>query len=184
MEPGSNWEYNDVRINCLALCLLQLYKKPLPQILKERIMDPAGASDSWLWHGYYNSDIEIDGNKFKSVTGGAHWGGGIWMNSRDLARFGYLHLKNGSWNENQLFYKDWVKKITTPCLVLKDPVYGYLWWLQYDNDGSLLSYGAEGGGYHICRVFPKYDLVTVVRWTGRDGFWNFNKKAVEAITKK
>jgi CubicO group peptidase (beta-lactamase class C family) len=71
-EPGSMCEYNDVRVNCLALCLLQLYKKSLPQILKERIMEPIGASDTWQWHGYYNSDFEIDGKIIKSVTGGAH----------------------------------------------------------------------------------------------------------------
>jgi CubicO group peptidase (beta-lactamase class C family) len=96
-EPGSVWEYNDVRVNCLALCLLELYKKSLPEILSERIMKPIDASDTWQWHGYYNSEIEIEGKKIiTSVTGGAHWGGGIWMNSRDFARFGYLHLREGT----------------------------------------------------------------------------------------
>lgn len=182
-EPGSLWEYNDVRINCLALCLLQLYKKSLPEILKERIMNPIEASDTWQWHGYYNSGIEIEGKEITSVTGGAHWGGGIWMSSRDFARFGYLHLRKGNWNDKQLFKSSWIEKITTPCKVLEKPIYGYLWWIQPDKDGSMLSYGAEGGGYHICRVFPKYDLVTVVRWTGNNGFWDFNKKVVESIIK-
>ena len=181
-EPGSIWEYNDVRVNCLALCLLQLYKRSLPEILKEKIMDPIGASDSWQWHGYYNSDFEIDSGKIRSVTGGSHWGGGIWMNSLDLMRFGYLHLRRGNWNGKQLFDKNWINGITTPCEL--NPIYGYLWWIQPDEDGSMLSYGAEGGGYHICRVFPKYDLVTVVRWTGKDGFWNFNKKVVESIIER
>jgi len=181
-EPGSIWEYNDVRVNCLALCLLQLYKKSLPQILNERIMEPIDASDSWQWHGYYDSDIEIDGKKLKSVTGGAHWGGGIWMNSLDFARYGYLHLRRGNWNGNQLFEQNWVNKITAACSL--NPVYGYLYWIQPDDDGSMLSYGAEGGGYHICRVYPKYDLLTVVRWTGNDGFWNFNKKIIQSITER
>lgn len=180
-EPGSIWEYNDVRVNCLALCLLELYKRPLPEILKERIMDPIGASDKWQWHGYYNSDFDIDGRKIKSVTGGSHWGGGIWMNSMDFMRYGYLHLKRGNWDGNQLFDPSWIDVLTTPCAV--NPTYGCLWWIQPDSDGNMLSYGAEGGGYHICRVFPKYDLVTVVRWTGKDGFWNFNKKVVESIIK-
>ncbi len=182
-EPGSIWEYNDVRVNCLALCLMQLYKQTLPQILHERIMNPIGASDAWQWHGYDNSDIEIDGRILKSVTGGAHWGGGIWMNSRDFARYGYLHLRRGNWNGNQLFRQDFIDEIISPCKALENPIYGYLWWIQPDKEGSMLSYGAEGGGYHICRVFPKYDLVTVVRWTGWDGFWNFNKRVVESIIK-
>lgn len=182
-EPGSLWEYNDVRVNCLALCLMQLYKKPLPQILDERIMKPIGASDKWQWHGYYNSDLDIDGKTLKSVTGGAHWGGGIWMNSKDFARYGYLHLRRGNWNGKQLFEQSLINEITTPGKAPANPIYGCLWWIQPDKDGSMLSYGAEGGGYHICRVFPKYDLVTVVRWTGSDGFWNFNKKVVESIIK-
>ena len=180
-DPGTFWEYNDVRINCLALCLLQLFKEPLPDILKKRIMDPIGASDTWQWHGYFNSDIEINGRNLKSVTGGAHWGGGIWMNSIDFARFGYLHLRKGNWNGVQLFDSGWIDRITTPCRVMEKPIYGYLWWIQPENDNTMLSFGAEGGGFHICRVFPKYDLVTVVRWTGWNGFWEFNKKAVEAI---
>ena len=180
-EPGSIWEYNDVRINCLALCLLQVYKKSLPEILKERIMDPIGASGSWQWHGYHNSDFETRDRKIKSVTGGAHWGGGIWMNSMDFLRYGYLHSRRGNWNGRQLFDQNWIDRITTPCEL--NPTYGYLWWIQPDSEGSMLSFGAEGGGYHICRVFPKYDLVTVVRWTGKDGLWNFNKKVVESIIK-
>jgi CubicO group peptidase (beta-lactamase class C family) len=103
------------------------------------------------------------------------------MNSMDFARYGYLHLRKGNWNGKQLFDPDRVNEITTPCKLLENPIYGYLWWIQPDKDGSMLSFGAEGGGYHICRVFPKYDLVTVVRWTGSDGFWNFNKKVVESI---
>jgi CubicO group peptidase (beta-lactamase class C family) len=180
-EPGTFWEYNDVRINCLALCLLQLFKEPLPDILKKRIMALIGASDTWEWHGYTNSDIEINGRNLKSVTGGAHWGGGIWMNSFDFARFGYLHLRKGNWDGVQLFDHGWTDRITNPCRVMEKPIYGYLWWIQPDNDNTMLSYGAEGGGYHICRIFPKYDMVTVVRWTGWDGFWKFNKKVVESI---
>jgi CubicO group peptidase (beta-lactamase class C family) len=48
-EPGSSYEYNDTRVNVLALALLNVWRKPLPQVLKEKIMDPIGASPTWRW---------------------------------------------------------------------------------------------------------------------------------------
>ncbi|WP_332607930.1 serine hydrolase, partial [Klebsiella pneumoniae] len=36
--PGTRFEYNDVRVNLLAYSLLQVWRKPLPQVLKEHIM--------------------------------------------------------------------------------------------------------------------------------------------------
>ncbi|MCK7539721.1 MAG: serine hydrolase [Marinilabiliales bacterium] len=76
LEPGTAYEYNDVRVNLLAYSLLQVYRKPLPVILKERIMDPIGASTTWRWNGYDNSWVTIDGQMIQSVSGGAHFGGG------------------------------------------------------------------------------------------------------------
>jgi len=54
LEPGSNFEYNDVRVNLLAYSLLEVVRKPLPVVLRERIMDPIGASTTWRWYGYDN----------------------------------------------------------------------------------------------------------------------------------
>ena len=88
--PGSFYKYNDVRMNLLALSTLYVWRKPLPQVLNERIMQPIGASSTWRWHGYDNSWLELDGQNMQSVSGGGHWGGGMFINAWDLARFGYL----------------------------------------------------------------------------------------------
>ncbi len=77
--PGTHYEYNDVRVNVLAYSLLQVLRQPLPQVLKDRIMDPIGASQSWRWYGYDNSWVTIDGWKMQSVSGGGHSGGGIFI---------------------------------------------------------------------------------------------------------
>ena len=84
--PGKHWRYNDVRVNQLALALLHVWRKPLPQVLKELVMDPLGASPTWRWHGYDNSWVTIDGAQMQSVSGGGHWGGGMFISSRDHAR--------------------------------------------------------------------------------------------------
>ena len=58
-QPGTYWEYNDVRVNRLSLALMYAFGRPLPEVLKERIMDPIGASETWEWHGYDNSWLKI-----------------------------------------------------------------------------------------------------------------------------
>jgi len=98
-KPGTVWKYNDVRVNVLALAALNVWRRPLPQVLKETIMDPIGASNSWRWFGYENSWVVLDGNPVQSVPGGGHWGGGMFINAYDMGRFGYLTLHRGKWKD-------------------------------------------------------------------------------------
>jgi hypothetical protein len=98
---GTTWKYNDVRVNALALAATNVWRRPLPEVLKEEIMDPIGASDTWRWMGYRNSWIVIDGKLIQSVSGGGHFGGGMFINAYDMARFGLLTLRKGNWNGKQ-----------------------------------------------------------------------------------
>ena len=107
--PGEFWEYNDVRVNVLSLALLHTFKRPLPEVLKERLMDPIGASDGWQWHGYRNSEVSIEGQPMISVPGGTHWGGGMWIDSYDHARFALLIARGGAWGDVQLVDSAWIK---------------------------------------------------------------------------
>ena len=111
-KPGSHWEYNDVRVNRLALALLRAAKRPLPELLKERIMGPIGASQTWEWHGYKNSWIELNGKQVQSVSGGSHWGGGLFISSLDQARVGLLMLNHGWWNGKQLLSEYYINAWT------------------------------------------------------------------------
>lgn len=161
-EPGTFWNYNDVRVNRLSLALLRVWKKPLPQVLKEEIMNPIGASDTWQWNGYRNSEVVIDGQKINSVSGGGHWGGGMFINSRDMARFGYLFLRRGKWKDRQLVSEKWVEMMTTPCDIKAD--YGYLWWLKKWPGATQTTFAARGAGGNVIWIDPDHDLVVVLRW--------------------
>src|SRR3546814_20805257 len=77
-------------------------------------MDPIGASDTWQWHGYRNSYYEIDGRVMQSVPGGSHWGGGLWIDSRDHARFGYLILRRGGWAGRRTLPDGWIAALRAP----------------------------------------------------------------------
>ena len=167
--PGTNWEYNDVRVNRLSLSLLQLFRRPLPEVLRERIMAPIGASDSWQWLGYRNSAVDIDGRPIVSVSGGGHWGGGLFIASRDHVRVGYLVHRGGVWNGRRLLSEQSVALLKTPCAA--NPSYGALWWLNTDRalfpSASADSVFAIGGGQHLIWLDPGHDLVMVVRWVER-----------------
>ena len=165
VEPGTVYEYNDVRVNLLAYSLLNVWRKPLPMVLKENIMDPIGASTSWRWHGYENTYVNMDGLMMQSVSGGGHHGGGLFSNTMDMARFGLLFLRNGKWKDKQLISERWIQEAIRPSLTQKD--YGYLWWLNSDKKWKNVPSGAfyalgYGGNYII--VDRDNDMVIVIRW--------------------
>ncbi|HET9986144.1 MAG TPA: serine hydrolase [Longimicrobiales bacterium] len=184
-EPGKYWEYNDVRVNLTAYVGMLLWKRPLPEVLKEKIMDPIGASETWSWHGYNTSNVVLDGKRMNSVSGGGHWGGGLWINARDMGRFGLLFLRDGVWNGKRLISSKWIDLATTPTDIR--PVYGYLWWLTPESAKGpgqpVEQFAARGHGGNTIWVDRTHDLVVVTRWFGGD--WKeFEKLIVGSVVDK
>ncbi len=166
-EPGTFWEYNDVRVNRASLAIMRAWSEPLPVVLKREIMDPIGASPTWEWHGYRTSFVDLNGKQVQSVSGGGHWGGGVWASTRDHARFGLLHLRRGKWNGKQLLSEKWIDMATAPTEIR--PVYGYMWWLNNDKGtthtgATPKSFFARGAGGNTIWICPELDLVVVTRW--------------------
>jgi CubicO group peptidase (beta-lactamase class C family) len=165
--PGTVYEYNDTRVNVLALALLNVWRKPLPVVLKDRIMDPIGASDTWRWTGYENSFVILDGQIIQSVSGGSHWGGGMMISAWDQARFGYLTLRNGNWNGTQLIPTSWIEKSRTPTPA--QPGYGFMnYFLNNDlkeiPSAPKTAFLHIGAGTNMIYVDQENDLVIVARW--------------------
>lgn len=185
-KPGSVYEYNDVRVNVLALSILNIWRRPLPDVLRERIMDPIGASPTWRWFGYENSWVVLDGKIVQAVGGGGHWGGGMFINAHDMARFGYLTLRRGKWKDKQLLSDQWVTMALTPTPA--QPTYGFMnWFLNTDKkflaSAPEKSYTHVGNGTNIVYVDPDNDLVVVARWIDNGALNEFVGKVLEAIKK-
>lgn len=182
--PGTHFKYNDVRVNVLAYSLLNVWRKPLPQVLKEYIMDPIGASNTWRWYGYNNSWVNIDGSKMQSVSGGGHSGGGLFISTEDHARFGLLFLNKGKWKTHQLISPEWIKKATTPSVA--NPSYGYLWWLNHKDSSRYVAaagedmYYAAGFGGNFIIIIPKENMVVVTRWLEPKAMPSFLEKVMDA----
>lgn len=182
-EPGTNFKYNDVRVNVLAYSLLQVWRKPLPMVLKEKIMDPIGASSTWRWYGYESSWVNVDGIKMQSVSGGGHSGGGVFISTMDHARFGLLFLRKGNWNGKQLISENWVEMVQQPSNANES--YGYMWWLnkgsrQIEGVPNTIYYAAGFGGNYIV-VDEKHDLVIVTRWLNPPNMGEMVKLVIDSM---
>ena len=181
--PGSYWEYNDVRINQLALALLHLFGRPLPEVFAEALMGPLGASDGWRWRGYDDAWLDLNGRRVQSVPGGTHWGAGVSIGARDQARLGQLLLDEGRHQGQQLIPASWVHFMREPCAIA--PFYGGLVWLNAQGrtfpGASADSFFAVGAGGHYTWVEPAHDAVVVVRWLDAAHASGFMQRATRAL---
>ena len=181
--PGTFFEYNDVRVNLLAYSLLQVWRKPLPVVLKEEVMDKIGASTTWRWFGYDNSFVNVDGHMMQSVSGGGHSGGGVFISTRDHARFGQLFLNKGKWNGEQIISEKWINMVQQPSEANES--YGYMWWLNrgersFEGVPANMYYAAGFGGNYIV-ILPDQEMVIVTRWLEPKELGTFLQKVMAAI---
>jgi CubicO group peptidase (beta-lactamase class C family) len=181
--PGGFWEYNDVRINRLSLALLRVWKRPLPEVFAELVMEPIGASKDWRWRGYRNSTVTIDGREIESVAGGSHWGGGVFIHARDQARIGLLMQRGGVWDGKRILSAEWIARCRVPCPLFAS--YGYLWWLNTEPrrypSAPAGSYYAMGAGGNLTWIDPEHDLVAVLRWTDPAAADHFMRLVMAAL---
>ncbi|WP_309131289.1 serine hydrolase [Brevibacterium sp.] len=178
--PGTRWNMNNVRVNLLALALSSVFEDSLESVLRRDIMNPLGGSGSWRWNGYANSYCRLGGRMRQVVSGGAHWGGGIYISSADLALIGKLCAGRGRFGAQQLLSPEWFDMAWDPCPVAPEGS-GYLWHLNTGHELSALApasgVAALGGthalGVNMLWVDPDTDVVAVSRWMAFDRIGNF-----------
>ena len=114
-----------------------------------------------------NSWAMIGGKRIQVVPGGGHWGGGMFISARDLARMGLLGLRNGRWGDRRILSEKWIAMAKTPTG--PNPGYGYMNWFL--NTGQKLFPAARedsvafiGNGDNIVFIDYQHDVVAVVRW--------------------
>lgn len=103
----------------------------------------------------------------RSVSGGGHWGGTMFISSRDHARMGQLVLQGGAWGGRQVLLAGWVSRMLSPSRLA--PHFGLLWWLNGGTPARYASAPADGAfalgaGSNLVWVTPSLDIVAVVRW--------------------
>ncbi len=183
-EPGTVYEYNDTRVNLLALATTSVWRRPLPEVLRENIMDPIGASPTWRWHGYDNSWITLDGRSVQAVSGGGHWGGGMLLSAFDQARFGLLTMHKGTWDGEILISERWIELSSTPGEANQG--YGFMnFSLNTDHgrysDAPEYTWTHTGAGSNLIYVDPANELVVVARWIRGGAFTDVVHNVLDAL---
>jgi CubicO group peptidase (beta-lactamase class C family) len=144
--PGSRWNY------CSGCSHI------FTSILQETTgMDPRDFAEKYLFKplGIKDAEWMID------PVGIPYGAGGFPLTPRDMAKLGYLYLRKGQWDGQQIVSAEWVQKSTqahVPVLTVDEHFgYGYHWFTVNAMEG----YAALGSGGQIILVVPKYDLVIV-----------------------
>ncbi|CAO3430182.1 serine hydrolase domain-containing protein [Azospirillum endophyticum] len=163
-EPGGHWEFNDVRVNALALALTVLFRNDLETVFRHRILAPIGGGPGFAWNGFDGATVELDGRAVPVVTGGGHWGGGLVVSTDDLARFATLQLRRGVHGDARILPDAWFDalRVATP----HNPSFGLMWW--NNRAGAIPTLSPEAiwasGIANFVAIDPAHDLVVALRW--------------------
>jgi CubicO group peptidase (beta-lactamase class C family) len=158
-KPNESWNYSSGTTNLLSGILRSQFKT------HQEYLD--------FWYSDFIDKIGMSSMVLEADLSGNYVGSSYsWATSRDWAKFGLLYLKNGTWNGEELFTKDWVTYITTPTNTSKG-IYGAQFWLNADGgfkDVPKNMYYADGYQGQRVYVLPDNEMVIV-----RFGLKNFNE---------
>ncbi|MHA2380653.1 MAG: serine hydrolase domain-containing protein [Candidatus Thorarchaeota archaeon] len=157
-DPGEVWNYNSGASHILSVILQNLSSS-----------SPADYID-WVTSHIYNP-LGIGGLTWYDDPQGNYFGGsGMRLTPREMAKFGYLFLNNGSWDGEQIIPEAWVEVSTSSQAERSSSThYGYQWWVFPD----IGMYAAHGYGGQNIIVVPEYDMVVVFTSSLPEDQWPF-----------
>ena len=108
----------------------------------------------------------------------------MFINAWDMARFGYLTLHRGKWQDKQLLSEKWVALARTPTSA--QPTYGFMNWFLNTDKKALPSAPASafyhlGNGTNVVYVDSENDLLIVVRWIKSDALDGFVQRVLASL---
>jgi CubicO group peptidase (beta-lactamase class C family) len=146
--PGESFNYDSASTHLLSAVITEVTGMNTLDFARTHLFQPLGISEVRWYddnHGY-------------------NLGGyGLYLRSRDMAKFGFLYLNNGYWDGDQIIPADYIRQSVqqqTGGGFPEDEPYGYLWWVTSTRDYP--SYFAGGYGGQYIYIFPGLDLVVVI----------------------
>lgn len=194
VKPGSFWLYNNWDFNIAGYILEQQTGRSIYQLIDSILAKPLQMQD-------WKLDIQ---RKTGDTTRSKYKAYHMWFSTRDMARIGYLMLRNGQWNNTSVIPSQWVKTTTTVVTSYKEALqnktnylnfgYGYLWWIwdaPYNAGVFEGAYSATGAYGQFITVIPKLDMVVAhktnyddyQRSTSTEKYLQIINKLVSAKTK-
>ncbi len=143
-EPWTYFNYDTGGTHLLSAIISKASGNSTLEFAQEYLFNPIGIRN-------YSWDVDNQGYYY-----GGH---GIYMVPRDMARFGYLYLNNGTWDGESIIHTDWVRNTTEAVIDFGGGEgYGGLWWVSYGKG----YYAARGRHGQMIYVVPEHDIVAVV----------------------
>jgi CubicO group peptidase (beta-lactamase class C family) len=153
----SNWDFN-----AIGTIFERETGQSIYDALERDLVRPIGMQD------FDRSTHRRDGDAKRSIHLAYHMN----FSTRDMARVGYLMLREGNWNGEQIVPRDWaarIVRIVTPVTEMNPPShrkgpfgYGYLWWV-WDGEAARgpfeRAYSGSGAIGQYITVLPALDLV-------------------------
>ena len=147
-DPGTKWSYNSGGSQLMSGIIKKATGQFIDEYANARLFKPIGIKD-FHWK--------------KTPTGHPDTEGGLYLSAEDLARIGYLYLRDGMWNGNRVLPATWVRAATTRHAKAVGPGwdYGYQWWLTTRNGADV--WAGRGFGGQFLFVIPSRDVVAVIQ---------------------
>jgi len=152
-KPFTHANYGSANPHLLGIAVNSVIEEPLELFIDDNLFLPLGIS---------NYIIQSD------IFGKPYFGGGMYLTSRDMLKFGQLYLNKGKWNNQRIISKKWIKKSFNNYLNLENTAdkngYGYLWWhhTYIINRKEIKSIEARGAGGQYIFVIPELKIVAVI----------------------
>jgi CubicO group peptidase (beta-lactamase class C family) len=161
-QPGEYFLYNNWDFNAAGAAFELITGINIYYALEVDLAVPLGFQD---WD---RSIHRKSGNLSRSVNPAYHMN----LSTRDMARIGYLMLREGNWNGKQVIPRDWARRIVsvvTPYDQMNPERirggefgYGYMWWL-FDGPETPAAfvggYSGRGAYGQYITVLPALDMV-------------------------
>ena len=159
-DPGTKWVYNSGGSQLMSGIIRAATGRFIDDYANEFLFRPIGIRD-FYWK--------------KTPTGHPDTEGGLYLAAPDLARIGYLYLRDGMWNGRRILPAGWVTNATTRHAKAIAPNwdYGFQWWLTSRNGVDI--WAGRGFGGQLLIVIPARDTVAVVN------AWNVFGNKAQAI---
>jgi CubicO group peptidase (beta-lactamase class C family) len=147
-DPGTKWTYNSGGSQLLSGVIRSATGQFIDEYAAARLFRPIGIRD-FHWK--------------KTPTAHPDTEGGLYLSAEDLARIGYLYLRDGEWEGARILPPGWVRTATTrhATAVNTGWDYGYQWWLT--SRGGIDIWAARGFGGQLLLVVPAREMVAVVQ---------------------
>ena len=144
-----------------------VYSGPNNIILSEIIKRTTGQNIAEFAEKYLFEPISIKEYSWGAKNGIYDGGGGLKLKSRDITKYGLLHLNKGKWNDKEIVSEKWIEEIFTPYIEIKHPLYSCYQWQMAETEFDFNAWFIPGNGGQIINIIPELDNVIVINADNR-----------------